>query len=218
MAKIYFISGLGADERVFQFLNISGFETKNIKWEDPLKNESLTDYSKRLINQIDLNEKVILIGVSFGGMIAQEIANLIECEKVIIISSIKSLKELDEKMRMVKQSAIYKFIPSRFLKWTNSLSADYYFSTETKEESKLLKQIITDTDRFFMKWAIDKIMTWKYESEFLQEKLTHIHGTHDRIFPINNITNAIKIKDGGHFMIVNRAKEISAIIQEKLNG
>ncbi len=216
MAKIYFISGLGADERVFRYLNIVGFETKNIKWEDPLKNESLTDYSKRLINQIDLNDKVILIGVSFGGMIAQEIADLIDCEKIIIISSIKSLKELDAKMRLVKQSTIYKYIPSGFLKWTNSLSADYYFSTKTKEESDLLNQIIKDTDRFFMKWAIEKIMNWKFETTNSKENLTHIHGTHDRIFPINNIKNSINIKEGGHFMIVNRAEEISLIIQEKL--
>ena len=61
MKTVYYISGLGADERVFKYLNLKGVYEKYIKWETPQKHESLQDYCKRLIEQIDL-EKI------FGGV------------------------------------------------------------------------------------------------------------------------------------------------------
>jgi len=73
---VYFISGLGADERVFQFLDLSEIEHRFIKWNVPQKNESLPSYCKRLTEQINVQQEVILIGISFGGMIAQEITKV----------------------------------------------------------------------------------------------------------------------------------------------
>lgn len=71
MQKIYLVSGLGADERVFVNIKIPHSEIIHLRWEIPLRNESISNYAKRLINQIDLTHNVILIGVSFGGLIAQ---------------------------------------------------------------------------------------------------------------------------------------------------
>ena len=71
---IYLISGLGADERVFQFLDLSKIEHQFVKWNEPQRNESLASYCKKLTEQINQNQEIILIGVSFGGIIAQEIA------------------------------------------------------------------------------------------------------------------------------------------------
>ena len=89
---VYFISGLGADERVFQFLDLSKIEHQFIQWNEPQKKESLSSYCKKLTEQIDLKQEIILIGISFGGIIAQEISKIIECKKVIIISSVKTVK------------------------------------------------------------------------------------------------------------------------------
>ena len=50
--KIYLISGLGADERVFKNLNLGNFEPHFIKWNEPFKNENLPNYAKRLMSQI----------------------------------------------------------------------------------------------------------------------------------------------------------------------
>lgn len=102
------------------------------------------------------------------------------------------------------------------MKWSNKLTGDYYFSVKTKNESDLLKQIIMDTDRFFMKWAIDAIMKWK--GSIYNKNLLHIHGDSDRIFPIKRMENYIKIVGGGHFMIVNRAIEISEIIKKEIKS
>lgn len=215
MKTIYFISGLGADERVFRYLSLESYEKKYIKWLKPLPNEGLYHYCQRLTAQISPSDNAILIGVSFGGIVAQVISRIVEVEKVIIISSIKSPAELDWKLRLVKLTKLHKFIPSKIIKALNIMTADYYFGTENPDQSQLLRQIIDDTDTFFMKWAISEIMKW--ESEHSSDVI-HIHGSNDRVFPFGKIKNAIIIKDSGHFMIVNRSAQISKILTESIEN
>ena len=212
--KIYFVSGLGADERVFKFLSLPGIDCIYIKWEKPLKQEPLASYCKRLISQIDLSEDVVLVGVSFGGIVSQEIAKLIPCKKVIIISSIKSRKEMSPQMKTAGFLKIYKLFPESFVKWSNLKTADFVFGAKTQEESKLLKDIIEDTDFAFTQWAFDEIMKW--DNRLNTPGLIHIHGTEDKIFPSQYVKNAILLKEGTHFMIVNRANEIGDLIMKEI--
>ena len=213
---VYFISGLGADERIFQFLDLANIEHRHIKWIIPLRDEVLTTYCKRLIEQIDLTERVVLIGVSFGGIIAQEISKLIRVERVIIISSVKKSSEFSMSLRILRKLQIHKFTPYWLMRIGNKYTADYYFSTQTQKESKLLHQIIDDTDPHFLVWAIDRIMNW--ENDSYPSNLVHIHGTRDRIFPIKNIENAIEIANGGHFMMVNKSGEVERLIFALINS
>lgn len=215
--NIYYISGLGADERVFHFLQIQGVNETHIKWIDPFKKESLSSYSKRLIRQIDTSKSVILIGVSFGGIVAQEISRHIDVDKLIIISSVKSFKEYGLDLKFVSLTKAYKIVPSFILKWSNKLTADYYFGVQSKEESQLLSKIIDDTDEKFMVWAIDKIMNWK-EPKTIKLDIVHIQGDNDKIFNNKKLEEVIWIKGGGHFMIVNKANEISEIINKTLTS
>lgn len=207
---IYFISGLGADERVFQFLDLSKIDHYFIKWNEPLRNQSLPSYCKKLTEQINHHQEIILIGVSFGGIIAQEISKIISCKKVIIISSVKLTSEYSWQLKLASKLQIHKIAPLWFLTLSNKLTADYYFSTQSKEESILLHQIIKDTDPKFLVWAIDQIMNWKNNS--YPKNLIHIHGESDRIFPIKYIKHVIKLPKSGHFMIVNRVMEIEQLI------
>jgi pimeloyl-ACP methyl ester carboxylesterase len=212
--KIHFISGLGADERVFHFLDLPGYERIYVQWLEPKRKEPLPDYAKRLIKHYNLTDGTILIGVSFGGIICQEIAKFISCKKVIIISSIKNRSEMNWQLQLVRLTQIHRLVPSYFIKWSNHLTANHYFSIASTDEAKLLHQIIADTNRFFMKWAIRQIMKWDNSGN--KTEILHIHGTRDRIFPVNTINNYFPVKDGGHFMIVNRAHEISTIISNYL--
>ncbi len=210
-SKIYFISGLGADKRVFTNLTVDHSFQHHIDWEIPFVNEPLKHYCERLVNQIDKNSEVILIGVSFGGIIAQEIAKIISVKKIIILSSIKSEKELDWKLKVVSKLKLHKLFPASILLFLNKLTANYYFGIKSKEERHLLKKIIDDTNPLFMVWAIDCIMKWKNDTGIIP---LHIHGTQDKIFPILNIDMCIPIEKGGHFMVFNRSKEVSLLIND----
>lgn len=101
MQKVYYISGLGADKRAFSFLDLSFCEPVFVDWISPLKKESLKNYALRLRQQIN-EEHPVVVGVSFGGMLAAEMAKADEQMKVIIIASNKSADEFPAYLRFGK--------------------------------------------------------------------------------------------------------------------
>ena len=62
MTELFLLSGLGADKRVFDFLDLQHYKIHHITWPPPLPRESLADYAKRILPQIT-SATPILIGV-----------------------------------------------------------------------------------------------------------------------------------------------------------
>ncbi len=187
--KVYFISGLGADERVFYKLNIPDVEPIYIQWIEPLKNEELASYATRLSVQV-MDENPIVLGLSFGGIVAVEIAKQIPVKKLVLLSTVKTLNEIPVIYRLAGKLGLHRLLPPTLLKVANPIS-DYLFGAFGKADKLLLKNILKDTDSIFLKWAINSIVRWqniKYPEHFI-----HIHGTSDRILPIARIKNCIHI-------------------------
>jgi pimeloyl-ACP methyl ester carboxylesterase len=214
--KVYFISGLGADERAFQYLDLSFCEAIFIDWLIPLKNEELRNYAKRLIEQIDTENSVVLVGMSFGGMVAQEISLMIPVSKIVLISSVKNRKEMGFLLNLIAKTKLYKLFPHAIIKLFGKKLGDYFFTIQSANESKLLHQILEDTNDDYLEWAIEKIMSWKPEK--VNTPIFHIHGDKDRLFPAKNIENASIIKNTGHFMVVNKANEVSLFLKKHCLG
>ncbi|MFN8417474.1 MAG: alpha/beta hydrolase [Cytophagaceae bacterium] len=211
--QLYIFSGLGADERVFQRIDFSEYSIKHIQWEAPVEKESIEEYAARLLNQIT-TPNPILLGISFGGMMAVEIAKQIEVKKVIVISSVKIRKELPLCFRLAGMVRLHFLFPYRLMKKSNRMT-NWFFGIDSRIDEHLLKQILTDTDIFFLKWAIDKIVRWNNKT--IPENIFHIHGSNDKIFPFDNVKMDAIIHEGGHFMIMNKAEEVNEILKRELN-
>ena len=211
--KLFLISGLGTDERMFQRLNFFNTETVFIHWIAPEKNETITSYASRLLPQItEVNP--IIIGLSLGGMIAIEIAKQIKTEKIILISSIKSKEELPFLYRLAAFLNLNKFVPQQLYKQTN-LFIYWLFGAKTKEDKNLLKAVLQDMDLHFVVWAVNEILNWK--NKFIPNNLFRIHGSGDKLLPIKDPLHFYQIKNGGHLMVLNKADEVSAALKEILN-
>jgi pimeloyl-ACP methyl ester carboxylesterase len=211
MREIYLVSGLGADKRVFAFVDWSGFKVNHIDWVDPLGNETIETYAKRLLPQIKTNRPT-LIGVSFGGMVAVEIAKLIETDKVILISSASTKFDIPLYYRIGGWLRVNKLIPASLLKTVNPLTF-WFFGTKTKPHKQLLAVIIREIDGKFLKWAVDKIVNWRNTTRLTN--LVHIHGTLDKILPMKTVDH--EIQDGGHLMIIDKGEELGQLIRRILN-
>ena len=213
--KVYFISGLGADRRVFKNIRLpQGYEAEYLDWITPQQNEALSHYASRLSGKIDSSEPFILIGLSFGGMIATEISRKMHPQKTILISSVSSPKQLPGYFRVGSVLNVYKAIPYSTI---SSISfVRRFFTTESAEDRLLLYQMVKDTDPMFLRWAVGAILNWKSESEFAPS--VHIHGTSDKILPLRYTNPTHRIIRAGHAMVLNRSEEISSIIAEVLGG
>lgn len=209
--KLYCVSGLGVDHRAFQNIQIEGVELVHIPWIDPLKHESLSDYAKRLFESASIPEKYNLIGVSFGGMIAQEFEKIRKPEKLFLVSTISSSSQLSGLFKFGGKLKLYKFIP-KFLLNRSSWLTQTLFGVKRTQDKELFRQILRDSDIPFFRWAMGAIVNWNNVSTSGGIK---IHGGKDRILPQRG-TSDLKISDAGHFMIVTHGKELSEFIKESL--
>ncbi|MDX2001260.1 MAG: alpha/beta hydrolase [Chitinophagales bacterium] len=214
MKTLYLFPGLGADETIFRKLHLPGYEIVHIKWIKPLNKETLPEYAKRLVYQIRKDTEPVLIGLSFGGMVAQEVAKIIDPALTIIISSIKTYHERPFQMILAEKLGVSRFIPTRlaieFEFW-------YYwaFGPTTRMEKAFIKQMALNVHPDFTDWAAHTAISWRNEE--LVPNVVHIHGDRDNLFPHWYIRNFILIKGGTHFMVYNRADEVAAIILDKLS-
>ncbi|MDR2205965.1 MAG: alpha/beta hydrolase [Flavobacteriaceae bacterium] len=206
---IYIFSGLGVDKRVFNSIDFGNLNVKFIDWIQPLKNESLENYAKRISLKLNA-ENPILIGLSFGGIVAVEISKVLKIKSIILISSAKNKYELPKTYRIAGKLKINKLIPNSILKKQNFIT-NWLFGIKTKSEKRLLKSILKETNPGFLDWAICEIINWK--NEYNPENCIHIHGNKDRIIPLKNVKPDFIIEKGGHFLTVNKAKEVEEIIK-----
>ena len=145
---LYLIGGLGADERVFKYLNIN-VKTQIINWILQEPNEELKSYAKRLTEQINKNEEFAILGVSFGGIIAIEMAKFIRPKKLILISSVESSNQLPKHLITMGKTMVLEMLPNSLIKVSYS---EYGADSGSKESSlsfRLPNLFITPVKTFF---------------------------------------------------------------------
>lgn len=209
---IYLLSGLGAGEEIFKYLKFP-YPTVFIPWIDHVKNESLNDYAMRMTKAIDTSKPFILIGVSFGGIVAQEIATKITPEKVIIISSLKTPQEIPWYVRYSAQLNLFRFLPNEAIRKGRKV-AHFFFGAVKKGEKKFLDEIISVINVPYLKWSLQKIGNWEGASS--KSPLIHIHGTTDILFPKSNLSNVDYWIEGGHFIVMQKARILSILFSRIL--
>jgi pimeloyl-ACP methyl ester carboxylesterase len=210
--ELYIFSGLGADERVFQQLDFSGFLTTFVKWLVPHETDTIELNATRLLDQIKTTIPT-LVGLSFGGLMAVEVAKQVDTEKVILIASAKTKNKIPYYYRFAGHLGVHKLLPTGLLKSSNFVT-NWFFGTSTTFDKQLLKQILIDTDPIFLKWTIDKVVRWTNQTQ--TKNLFHIHGTSDRILPLRFVNSDYIIKNGGHFMTLNKSEELNTILKQKI--
>ncbi len=210
LKNVYLFSGLGADARVFQKLTFTYCNPVFINWITPQKKEPLTHYANRLCLQIT-EPNPILIGLSFGGMVAVEVAKLIPTEKVILINSAKTREELPPYFRALGRMRLQRFLPTSLAKRPNALT-NWAFGATSPEMKALLAQILHDTDNRFLRWAIEQLICWK--NRVLLPNTVHIHGTADHLIPIRFVKENYKIAGGGHLMLLDKAAAINILLEK----
>ncbi|HSK12657.1 MAG TPA: alpha/beta hydrolase family protein [Phnomibacter sp.] len=212
---IYCISGLAADFRIFSQLKVKDAILHPIEWQMPEEGESLPSFAAKLARQI-LHEDPVLLGVSFGGMLATEISKLIPVKKVIIVSSGKHRRELPRYMRLAGRLGLHKVVPYHWVtrwRWLNR----FIFDARSRSEELMLKRMmLAETQVTFIRRSVHMILTWQGNDKPVS--VVHIHGRRDRLLLPGPVKADHWINEGGHFMIWNMADRVSAIIEKELDA
>lgn len=204
---VYFVPGLAASKEIFRNINLpkDRYTTHIIEWLIPLKNESIVDYAKRMAAFVK-KDNAVLIGVSFGGVMVQEMSAFLNLRKLIIISSVKSKYELPKRLRLIRNSKAYKLVPTRLIVSSKDLT-QYAIGPRSKKRLKIYDEYLHIRDKRYLPWAIEKMVCWNRKE--VNTKVHHIHGDADMVFPIKHIHNAEIIKGGTHIMLLNKATAVT---------
>ena len=202
---IYFLPGLAANASIFKNIKLDTdrFEMYFLEWMIPFEEESISDDALRFCSKVN-HSNAVLVGVSFGGIIAQEMNLVHNFRKIVIISSVKTRQELPLHLQLAGKTKVYKLMPTSFFAQNIDLLSKYAFGKPIVKRLDLYKQYLSITDKRYLDWAIKQVVSWDQEQS--DSNLVHIHGDKDLIFPIENINDSIVVKGGTHIMILNKYK------------
>jgi thioesterase domain-containing protein len=215
MSKIhvYFMPGMAASSSIFEKIKLPEdiFEIHLLEWFLPEKHETLKQYAQRMANEVK-HKDAVLIGVSFGGILVQEMKQFLNPKKVIIISSVKSNKELPRRMKIAKTTKAYKLLPTSLAQNMEALAKYAFGSGIVKQRLELYKVLMTRREKEYLDWAIEQIINW--ERTEIDPEVVHIHGDMDEVFPAKNINGFINVKAGTHIMIITKYRWLNANLPE----
>lgn len=211
---LYLIPGLGADKRLFAKLDLGEHELHFLEWPSMPLGSALVDYARVLATQIDATKPHVLIGVSMGGMVAQELAAITHPQKVIIVSSWKGPSEMPRHLKLLRGTHPERILTATILKQTLPF-ARWQMGVESPEDVALFNDLITVHSVDQLKAQINACITWNGPSEPVKD-LVHIHGDQDRLMPIGHVHDAHCIHGGSHFMVFSRAREVGEEVKAAL--
>jgi len=216
MTTVYLFPGQGADERLFSKIKPgSNFRMVHVNYPVPEKGATMADYAGIICRQIDTTGKYILIGVSLGGMICSELADILKPEKIIIVSSAKNRHELPMRYKFKNIKWLHSITPKRLIKWGAQVLQPIVEPDRNKSKD-IFKSMLGSKSPIYYKRTVNMIINW--QREHYNDDIIHIHGTDDRTLPIINVKAHFKIDKGSHVMTLTRGDELNEIILSILNS
>ena len=151
-----------------------------------------------------------MLGVSFGGLVAQKLNEIIHPQQLILVSTFAKGRSPSLLYKVLTTCRINTlFSPNLFSKFgvLNSL----FFGVKKTEDKELLKKIILDTNRQLFVWATCEIVKFKPLVE--EDNFVAIHGKKDLVIP-NGGHDTFEINDAGHLAVLTHANLVKTIIYE----
>ncbi len=216
LIHVYLMPGMAANPSIFDNISLleSQFRIHKLHWFIPEENESLSDYALRMTKHIK-HENIVLIGVSFGGILVQEMSRHIKLRKLIIVSSVKTKHELPKRMKVLRATKAYKLLPTQLMS-NIDLLAKFAFGDTITKRIELYKKYLSVNDKRYLDWAIEQVINWGQDKAM--PEVIHIHGEKDGVFPCVNIEDYIPIKNGTHIMVINKYKWFNENLPQLILG
>lgn len=216
LTHVYLMPGMAANPSIFEHIKLpeEHYKIHWLEWQIPNKNETLNAYAKRMCTFIK-HDNVVLLGVSFGGMLVQEMSEFLNLKKLFVVSSVKSHYELPKRLKLLKVTKAYKILPTSLVSNIDVL-AKYAFGETIKKRVDLYKKYLSVNDKTYLDWAIEQVVCWSQEEP--HPDAIYIQGDNDMVFPHSCVGNCVIVKGGTHIMVINKYKWFNENLPKLING
>ncbi len=204
---IYLLPGIGCDERLFDRIDLGGYHIVKLRWPDFPKGCTLADIARELSAHVDATVPHVLVGVSMGGMVAQELASITKPEVVILVSSWTGPHEWPMFVRISARLGLHAFI-THFTMWL-TWPVKRTLGRRDRSTDKLLWEMACAQTARKIRRGTGAILRWKGST--WKGPLVRIHGDGDRVIPLRFPVDHI-VEGGAHIMVLMRAEEVSRLV------
>ena len=178
---IVLLPGLNGDPRVFTCQ-----AARVVRWPAPLRSERLADYARRVAGSLEGAGPCAVVGVSFGGIVAGELARHLEARCCVVVSSARDRWGLPAGVRRLRPVAAVT--PAAVLRLGGGRPA-------------------------FGRWAVWAMARWT-PSGPPPCPVFQIHGSRDAVFPRGAATADRVVPGGGHLIARTHGGEVNAFIDD----
>lgn len=207
--RVHLISALGSDSSIYSQLSFDGSLTINhVEWLIPEKKETLESYCDRLIEENNISSEDIVIGTSFGGIVATMISLKVNPKQTILISSISRKDEKPLNFKFMQIFRCHKVVP-KFLMNKPEMVIGRCFGEVSEDEKLVLSEMIVKNDVDLIAWSVDQIM--KFDNMTDPANLCKINGLQDKVFHVKYIDSDFLL-NGSHLMVYNMPGEVSSLL------
>jgi pimeloyl-ACP methyl ester carboxylesterase len=213
VTRLVLIPGLGADARLFEPQRRAFPSLYVPPWIDPHAGETLGAYASRLAEHVPHGRDVVLGGVSFGGMVAWEMAHVVQPAALLLVASCTSPAAIPRHhrwlARLAARSPSWIFRPPRYV---HPLVA-WAFGARSGAARAVIDHCLRTASPKFLKWGLSAIVSWR-PSPAPPAPVVHVHGARDWLIPVSRVHATDVISDAGHLLNVTH----SALLNERLQA
>jgi len=215
--QLILLPGLGADYRLLEPQREEFPQLVVPPWIPPLRNESLPHYAARMAETVapSRDAPLVLGGVSFGGMLACEMARYLKPDAVVLIASCRNPRSLRPIYGVGRW--LLPLVPVQAWSVAKLLSGPVVGLRirVPRERRELAVAMFKQSDSRFMHWTLRAILNWE-PTPLEGIRVFHIHGGCDPLIPARRVHADEIIPDGGHLINVTHAGEVNRFIRKAL--
>lgn len=205
ISKTYLLPGIEKDFPIFDRILELVPDSVVVEYPPPQQAETLRSYAERIAKQFVPNS--IVAGISWGGVLAQEIAPLLPAKGCVVIASVRRRQQLPAHMRL--GSRMDRRAYSAMLHAAGSLA--HLVPRGIKSSSTVQFTKFASRDGWH-RWAASALNTWSPPPLPEGIPTLHIHGTADKTFPIRRVNADIEIAGGKHSLPLSHPHEVAEAI------
>jgi len=212
-AKLLLFPGMGADHRLLGPQARAFPDLVVPPWIPPRRGESLASYAGRLAPTIPADASSVIGGVSFGGMLACELARILRPRALVLIASASDPFFMSRYQRTA--ATVGPHAPSAVLRplarWPWLVR--HFLPTRDPGHAQLLVDMLGCCDVGFLKWSAGAIVSWRPEPFPADIPVHRLHGDRDNIIPLRRYEGQTVVRDAGHLVNLTQPEETNAFLR-----
>ena len=210
-ARFILLPGMGADERLFGPQRACGFDFEVPTMPIPHPHDDMPAYAARLREILGLTGPCVVGGVSFGGMVACELAAICQARCVILIATCRDISAIPGYYWWVDKVA--RFLPDAVIRHRCGASSRIMSKLESlnDQQRELIRDMASNIPVPLLRGAGRMILNWAGRRQ-LPCPAYQIHGATDRIIPLRGVQPDEVVPRGGHLINLTHADQVNRFI------